>query len=513
MDLAPLNFTGEIWMKRVLFPLLLALMALSACQKPSIRLTAQTSAQRSPSPASNSTEEKSLPSATGTSTLVAMPTPSVTTLPTLTSPPTPTTTLTPELEIDWSLFDTDLKPPIEIFHSEPLIDKSDEAIELKFQFLCVYRFMTPGANCDINTALFVSYTGTNNFTSIPLQQKITEEGKFWAAVLQATDENGEPFRYYLLVNDPQVGVNVRFPSGGTIGFLAAPAFIPLNLLDQTPAEQGELVLAVPWGSGPEKVGVQKREGYPLREGPSAIDVAEDGRIALLDIVNDRVLIYDPKDQTYSEIPSPFVYKGQGDLQFDRDGQLAIFDMVGEPIDQPTVDVPHLYRMAPDGSVDQVAPVFATSPVALTKDLQVLDFFDWRLVEPFDPTGKVNSREVQRNKQDLDLPFRYVENLGPYVARFGDAETGLAYEMHSRSPLGAITYFERTPQGYVAIFHSDKIQAVWFDPSGNVLKDVSLPNDQFSEILVHGQVSIDNDGSLFVLGSTPRGIEVRYIKAP
>ncbi len=318
--------------------------------------------------------------------------PSVSPIPTFTPSPSPTATLTPELHIDWSLYDPDLKPPIEIFHSEPLIVKSDEAIELKFKFLCVYQFMTPGANCDINAALFVSYNGTNNFTSIPLQEKITEEGKFWIAVLQASDENGKPFHYYLLVNDPQVGVDVRFPSGGTIDFLAVPSYIPVNLNDHTEAAQGELVLAIPWGSSLEKVGVQKRDGYPLREGPSAIDVAEDGRIALLDFVNERVLIYDPKDQTFSNIPLPFDYKGQGDLQFDRDGQLAIFDMVGEPIEQPTVYAPRLHRMALDGSVDQVAPVFATYPVALTKGFKVLDIFDWRFVEPFSSTGDVNSRE-------------------------------------------------------------------------------------------------------------------------
>jgi hypothetical protein len=500
-------------MKSTLILLLLSVMALSACQISNISPTGQPSAKISPTPVSDLTEEISQPSATGTSTLVAVPTPSVTTLPPFTSPPTPTTTLTPELEIDWSLFDPDIKPPIEILHSEPLIVKSDESIDLKFNFTCAYKYKTPGANCDFNPALFVSYTEKNDFTTILLQREILEGGVYWTAVLPATDENGKPFRYYLLVNDPQVGLDVRFPSGGTIGFLAVPAFIPMNLLDQTQAEQGELVLAVPWGSGPEKVGVHKREGYPLREGPSAIDVAEDGRIALLDIVNNRVLIYDPKDQTYSNIPLPFVYKGQGVLQFDREGQLAIFDMVGAPIEKPTVYVPLLYRMTLDGSVDQVAPAFATSPIALTKELKVLDLFDWRLVEPFDPTGKVNSREVQRNKQTLALPYRFVENLDPYTARFGDAETGLAYEIHSGTPLGAITYFERTPQGYVVIFHSDNIRAVWFDPSGNVLKDVSMPNDQFSEILVHGQVSIDNDGSLFILGSTPRGIEVRYVEAP
>lgn len=500
-------------MKRVLFPLLLALMVLSACQKSTIRLTEQPSAQISPPPAVDSTEEISLTSVTATPILLVMVSPSATTLPTLTPSPPPPSTMTPELGIDWSLFDPDVKPPIEILHSEPLIVKSDEAIELRFKFICAYKFKVPGANCNFNAALFVSYTGKNDFTTISLQKEILEEGEYWTAVLQATDENGKPFKYYLLVNDPQVGLDVRFPSAGTIDFLTVPAFISVNLSYRTEVEQGELVLAVPWGSGPEKVGVQKREGYPLREGPSAIDVAEDGRIAFLDFVNERVLIYDPKDQTYSNILLPFVYKGQGDLQFDRDGRLAIFDMVGEPIEKPTVYVPHLYLMTLDGSVDQVAPVFATSPMALTKDLEVLDFFDWRFVEPFSSTGEINSREEQRNKLSMAFPYRFVENLDPYVAWFGDVSANVAFEMNSHSPLGAITYFEKTPQGYVAIFHSDKIRAVWFDSSGKVLEDISLPNNQFSEIQAHGQVSIDNDGSLYILGSTPKGIEIRYIKAP
>ena len=245
-------------MKSTLILLLLSVMALSACQISNISPTGQPSAKISPTPVSDLTEEISQPSATGTSTLVAVPTPSVTTLPPFTSPPTPTTTLTPELEIDWSLFDPDIKPPIEILHSEPLIVKSDELIDLKFNFTCAYKYKTPGANCDL-IQLFLSLTPkkttSQQFFS---KEKYLKGGVYWTAVLPATDENGKPFRYYLLVNDPQVGLDVRFPSGGKIGFLAVPAFIPMNLLDQTQAEQGELVLAVPGEAGRKSWGTQAR---------------------------------------------------------------------------------------------------------------------------------------------------------------------------------------------------------------------------------------------------------------
>ena len=385
-------------------------------------------------------------------------------------------------------------------------------VKIEFRFVCALPI--PGNQCDYNVTLFFTYGNKNDFTSMPLQKEISEEGlEHWTATLPATNAVGEELRYYLQVNVPQAGFDLRYPVEGTIDLFAAPDLIPIDLPAQKPEEPGELVLAVPWGSGPKAVGVEKREGYPLKQGPPAMDVAEDGRIALLDFINERVLIYDPKDQSFTSVPLPFVYHDLGDLQFDRGGQLAIFDGFGEPIEQPTVDIPRLYRMSLDRRVDKVAPVFVNRPYMLTKDLEVLDFYDWRLVTPFSPTGEVNSREEQRHRHNPALVFRFVENLDPYVARFGDAVAGLAFEMHSVSPLGAIIYFEKTPQGYVAIFFADQIRAVWFASSGTILKDVTLPNDQFSELYPQGQVAIDQSGSLYVLGSTVRGIEVRFYKAP
>ena len=403
--------------------------------------------------------------------------------------------------------------PIEVLHKEPLIARSDETIKLKFGFVCGYYMKVPGTQCNYIATLFFSYGEKNDFTSNPLQGDLRDEEGYWSATLPATNADGASLRYYLQVNDPQVGLEVRFPVEGTIDLFTVPTFIPIDLPAQKPVESGELVLAVPWGSGSEAVGVVKREGYPLRQGPPAMDVTEDGRIALLDFINNRVLIYASKDRSFTPIPLPFVYKSLGDLQFDRGGQLAILDGFGEPIDQPTVHIPRLYRMSSVGSIDKVAPVFVTYTYKLTRDLEVQDLSDWRLVSPFSPNGEVNSREEQRRRQNPALVYRFVENLDPYVARFGDVDAGLAFEMHSISPLGAIIYFEKTPQGYVVIFFADQIRAVWFNSSGNVLKDVTLPNDQYSEVEPYGQIAINQSGSLYVLGSTVKGIEVRFVKAP
>jgi hypothetical protein len=257
-------------------------------------------------------------------------------------------------------FDPDVKPPIEVSHNEPLIAKSDETVKLKFGFVCAYG-STPGT-LHFNAILFVTYGKENEFTST-FQRDNDEEG-YWSATLHDRCGWGA-LRYYLQVNDPQVAT---FPLEGTIDTFTVTEFIPIDLPEPKPVEPGELVLAVPWGSGPETVGVVKIEGYPLRQGPPVMDVAADGRIALLDFVNKRVLIYDPKDQGFTSISLPFHYRAPSDLQFDRDGQLAILDGVGEPIERPTVHIPRLYRMSSWGETLIVAPVFVEYPYTLTKDL-------------------------------------------------------------------------------------------------------------------------------------------------
>jgi hypothetical protein len=242
-------------------------------------------------------------------------------------------------------------------------------------------------------------------------------------------------------------------------------------------------------------------------------VAEDGRIALLDHVNGRVLIYDPAKQSLSSIPLPFPLKTREDVQFDRNGQIAVFDRIGEPVGTSNAPVPQLYRLLPNGRVSSVVSVFAKIPSWLTKDLKVVDLADSKLVAPFSPSGAINSREAQRQKHLAEFLVKGMTDTD-YEFQLADTQKGIAFEVRSASPLGAISLFERTPHGYVAVFETDQFRAIWFDPSGEVMKDVILPNNnQYSEINPYGQVATDQYGSLYVLGSTERGIEVRFVKAP
>jgi hypothetical protein len=76
-------------------------------------------------------------------------------------------------------------------------------------------------------------------------------------------------------------------------------------------------------------------------------------------------------------------------------------------------------------------------------------------------------------------------------------------------------FEKTPQGYLMIFNSEyeQVRAVfWVDPAGTILKDISLPNEQYS-VLSFGEVAVIQDGSLYVMSSTKNGIEIHFETAP
>jgi hypothetical protein len=243
-----------------------------------------------------------------------------------------------------------------------------------------------------------------------------------------------------------------------------------------------------------------------------MDIAGDGSIALLDHVNERVVIYTPVLESSSIIPLPFRLHSQGNLHFDPAGRVAVFDPVGEPIEPSSVNIPHLYLLTSDGQIAAAAPVFARVPAWLTDDLQVVDLSYSKLVAPIDPSGEVNSREIQRQKQPAPLIIKSLPDT-VFAARFADVEKSIAFEIRSASPLGAITYFEKVSQGYVVVFEGEHFRVAWFDSSGAVLQDVTLARNDYSEINSLGRIALDPESSLCLLGSVASGIEVRCVTDP
>jgi hypothetical protein len=127
---------------------------------------------------------------------------------------------------------------------------------------------------------------------------------------------------------------------------------------------------------------------------------------------------------------------------------------------------------------------------------------------------LTQEKINNKNQTWDFPYRYVEGMDPYIARFADANKRLAFEVRSASPLGVIMGFEQSLQGYILTFSlGDKIRAIWIDSSGTVLNDVTLPNGLYTEVNFDGQATVSQDGSLYMMSSTERGIEIHYVCAP
>jgi len=370
--------------------------------------------------------------------------------------------------------------------------------------------------CQVAPLLYYTYENENTFQSAPLVSENIDGMDYLVARLSATDETGKSLRYYAEFSFPEAGYMQRYPVAGTIDLFTAADFISIELPPAKAAELGDKVYKLYWGFGPNTVHTTVN-GHS-RIGPPALDVASDGRVALLNAVDNRVLIYDPQQEAISSFPLPFMfsYPDQADLAFDRNDQLMVCDFNGEKFGETNIGIPYCYRLLPDGTIGASTPVYVNSPMRLTKDLNVLDYYDYRLVTPFDSHGKPNSREDQR--QTWEFPYRLAlvkdGSLDWLTARFADIEAGRAFEVHSDAVLGALRGFEKTPQGYLMLFDNaaEQIRAVWIDLDGKVLKDVTLPSGEYSNLSLN-RVAVTQDGSLYVMSSTKNGIEIHFEEAP
>ena len=479
-------------MKRILFSLLIAfsIVIMGACADEAIQ-TEQPVATSTTLP----------PSATSTSTI------------------TPTALPTPIFTIDLSEYDPDIFPAGVVEHEQPpLIARADETVMLAFWLSGMIYCEELQRDCRVDPLLYYSYGEVESFQSVPLVKEVVEGLEQWVTRLPAANETGKSLQYYAEFSFPEAGYIQRYPTAGTIGLFTPANFISIELPDENPVEPGDKVYKLYWGFGPNSVHAIV-SGH-ISMGPSALDVASDGRIALLNSVNNRVLIYDPQQEAYSSFPLPFSfgYPDQADLAFDQDDQLIVCDFDGQRAEKILRNIPYCYRLLSDGTIDASVPMYAHSPVKLTEDLKVLDRYDYKLILPFDAQWEPNSREAQRQKQTWELPHRLV--LGPdgsldwRTARFADIREGLAFEVHSDFGLGTLDGFEKTPQGYLMLFRSgaEQVRAVWVNPAGLVLKDITLPHGQYT-VVPGGQAAVARDGSLYLMSSTENGLEIHVAEAP
>ena len=109
----------------------------------------------------------------------------------------------------------------------------------------------------------------------------------------------------------------------TVAQIAHPLLTPGAL--SGPSLQPPLLI-LPWGQAPGQVG-HRRESESMQEGPMALDVAPDGRIAVLDQVNGRVQVFSVGQPVQI---LPIQRDTFQDVAFDDAGRLFALDRLGVP---------------------------------------------------------------------------------------------------------------------------------------------------------------------------------------
>jgi hypothetical protein len=401
-------------------------------------------------------------------------------------------------------YDADVSPLIDVIHVPPIVAEATERVDLQFSFSC--NFATDSSiGCRPTATLFVGYGSDPEFSAIPLAEVNQDSLRFLETRVAATDGNGRALQYYLEISEPQSKISLRYPLAGSIQTAVVPSFVQINLPAQSRETFGELVLQTQWGNGPSELGLSTG-AEQATIGPDAFDIAADGDIALLDEVNQRVVLFSPSTHVFRNFPVQL--GGTGDLAYSQDGRLLILNLAGEQISNAKARIPQLYRLGPNRQVvELIGPVFARRPVAVTDAAAIMDA-NVGLVKPVDAAGNTRPREAQR--ADHSLPELLSRWLDDSRSRFVDTNSGLAIEIRADDPIGSIVQFAKTNQGYVIIFEASSLRIVWLDSHGQVLYDLAVANQQYTPFNPYGRTVVEPGGAVDYLSSTPSGIEIRRV---
>lgn len=389
---------------------------------------------------------------------------------------------------------------IDITHIPPVIAGTNDEVQLEFLISCPYAIDTE-FQCYLDVTLFAAYGLESDFESKTLTKELRDSMEIWSISLPAADSNGLALHYFLEVIDKDAMVKSRYPLTGTVELAIASTITKIDLSSSKPTNlEGDLILYASWGNGPDQVGLIKQEEQ-VALGPSAFDMAPDEKIAVLDEVNQRVLLFDLR--TNETIAYPVKLNGWGDIAFTNTNDLLILDLVGEN------KTPQLYKLnTTSDKIDNLGPVFVSSSADLTSDSIILDTSLGRSINPIDSNGDIKSKEDQIQSYSVTgLLARWQNN---YHSLFADTQEDLFFDIQSLAPLGAISYFYKTDSGYFVIFEEEFLRILRISNTGQILSDSLVANQQESPIYHFGRFTVDQNGRIYYLNTTQDGIEIRRI---
>lgn len=400
-------------------------------------------------------------------------------------------------------YDPYTNPAIIVTHIPPLIVSVSDPIRLEFLFDCMYTVDT-NLPCKPDGILYTMSGSNATFEPVALVEEYRDSFRVLVAEIPILDTNQQTMKYFLEINDPSVNIQYRYPLDGTIELTIVPELIVIDLPPSDAPVSGELVVSAVWGSGPDQVGIGTIGSAP--KGPDAFDVAPNGDIALLDEINKRVILFSSQTQKISTYPVDL--NGWGDITFQTNGELAILDMIGKSSTNQR-RTPQLYLLNTESKkVKHIGSVFVKGSIRLTNESTLMDNNLGRQIRPLDSFGNLKHQKEQlKNYSQEQLITRWQD---PFRSRFADIQRGLAFEIQSKERLGAILHFSKIDNGYVVVFTGKNLRILWLDDSGQVVGDVSVPNQALHPIYPHGRIAVDKHQSVYYLNTSSTGMEIRRV---
>jgi hypothetical protein len=226
-------------------------------------------------------------------------------------------------------------------HTPIVLLRPGETATLAFDTVC---------GCEATGVVYVRPHNALKFSAVPL---VARRSVLTADVDPTVAQAG--FAYYAVISDPAHGLSVTIPRGGAAGPHRVWALSDVPAIPMGEHQFGsvrkpsQVSLQTTWGAGVAQAGLVPPE-KGARAGPASFDVLPDGRVALLDQVNGRILLGDGQGGAPSQA-FPVPVTTLADLRVNAKGGYFVLQ---EPI--RGTEFPVLRILTSAGAVQSVVPV-------------------------------------------------------------------------------------------------------------------------------------------------------------
>jgi len=284
--------------------------------------------------------------------------------------------------------------------------------------------------------------------------------------------------------------------------------------------QSEVILSLPWGSGPNEIGYAKegpedQEG--LRYGPTAIDVDRDGSIYILDTVNARVKVFSQKGTLLKN----FSVRPGRSLCVDAHKAVWIVDYVEHTI----------YKYIPDGSLVEIIQYEGTAgmKIKVRKDDKI--YLDESIeVQEQETIGRGKKGENIRRSilkrmgpcQGITRSGRHyrVEKTNDWIRTFvatdesGRVLSSISIEKHS--PYDGISFKSEDRYGntYLVVYRdsgmpeiSYRIEIWKYNPSDNLIAKIGPIFRTFYTEVQGEWLVVNEEGDVYQLVTQKEGVKI------